>query len=153
MTKEYQSTCVIRPATLEDLPNIINDLVDAGKRDMQRGGVNPAIRIPIDLRTYETSVALSPDNKPMVLFGVNSNGNVWMQMTNEVYKHPRFLMKAIKAWLGQQKHKLLYNYIDIQNTTLLKMVKKLGFKFLRVVPKTTNNNYYVEFVRICHYHC
>lgn len=148
MAKECQSTCVIRPATIEDLPLIIENLVEPGKQDMKRGGFNPAISILLDLKTYKTSVALSPDNIPMVLFGVNENGNVWMQMTNEVYKHPRFLMKATKAWLSQQKHKLLYNYIDIQNTTLLKMVKKLGFKFLRVVPMTTNNIYYVEFVRL-----
>ncbi len=148
MAKECQSTCVIRPATIEDLPLIIENLVEPGKQDMKRGGFNPAISILLDLKTYKTSVALSPDNIPMVLFGVNKDGNVWMQMTNEVYKHPRFLMKATKAWLSQQKHKLLYNYIDIQNTTLLKMVKKLGFKFLRVVPMTTNNIYYVEFVRL-----
>lgn len=148
MSKEYHSTCVIRPATIDDLPAIIEDLVEPGKQDIRRAGVNPVIAITHDLLTYETSVALSPDNKPMVLFGVNSKGNVWMHMTNEVYKHPRFLMKATKAWLQQQRHKLLYNYIDIQNTTLLKMVKKLGFKFLRVVPMTPNNIYYVEFVRL-----
>jgi len=148
MTKECHSTCIIRPATVQDLPLIINDLVLPGKDDMKRGGYNPAISMLLDLKTYDTSVALSPDNKPMVLFGVNKDGNVWMQMTNEVYKHPRFLMKATKAWLAAQKHKLLYNYIDIQNTTLLKMVKKLGFKFLRVVPMTSNNIYYVEFVRL-----
>ena len=148
MPKEYRSSCVIRPATFDDLPPVINNLVEAGRQDMKRAGVNPALQIYIDYLTYNTYLALTPDDKPMVLFGINNEGNVWMQMTNEVYKHPRFFIQATKTWLQQQKSKILYNYIDIQNTALLKMVKKLGFKFLRVIPMTKNNNYYVEFVRL-----
>ena len=148
MPKEYHSSCVIRPATFDDLPPVISNLVDAGRQDMKRAGLNPALQIYIDFLTYNTFLALTPDQKPMVLFGINDEGNVWMQMTNEVYKHPRFFIQATKTWLQEQKSKILYNYIDIQNTALLKMVKKLGFKFLRVIPMTKNNNYYVEFVRL-----
>lgn len=148
MPKEYRSSCVIRAATVDDLPFVVNNLVEAGWQDMIRAGLNPAIQIYKDFLAYDTYLALTPDDKPMVLFGINNDGNVWMQMTNEVYKHPRFFIHAAKTWLQQQRSKILYNYIDIQNTTLLKMVKKLGFKFLRVIPMTKNNNYYVEFVQL-----
>lgn len=142
------STCLIRPATLKDLEFVQENLVDAGKQDMMRASINPVIAFLIDFKKNSLEVAMSPDNLPMVLFGVTTDGNVWMHMTNEVYKYPRFFMKATKAWIESQPHKMLYNYVDIQNTTLLKMVKRLGFKFLRVVAMPPNNNYYVEFAQI-----
>jgi hypothetical protein len=148
MPREYHSNCIIREAQLDDLPAVLDNLVEAGKKDMCRAGINPAIQLYKDYKTYNTYLALTPDQQPMVLFGINNEGNVWMQMTNEVYKHPRFFIQATKTWLQEQKSQILFNYIDIQNTALLKMVKKLGFKFLRVIPMTKNNNYYVEFVRL-----
>ena len=143
-----QSTCLTRKATIKDIPLIIDNLTQAGLQDIRRSGGNPAIKILYGLEVSDTIVAFSPDNIPLCLLGVTSNGNVWLHMTNEVYKYPRFFMKEAKAWLAKQQHQLLFNYIDIQNTALLKMVKKLGFKFLRVVPMTSNNIYYVEFVRL-----
>jgi len=143
-----QSTCFTRAATKEDIPLIIDNLTPAGLQDIKRAGSNPAIKMLYGLKVSESIVCYSPDNIPLCLLGVTSSGNIWLHMTNEVYKYPRFFMKEAKAWLAKQQHKLLFNYIDIQNTTLLKMVKKLGFKFLRVVPMTSNNIYYVEFVRL-----
>ena len=148
MTQERQSSVIIRPATVEDIPIITADLLEASRKDIDRAGQHPVLMMAEDLACYETSVALSPDGKPLALFGVNWSGNIWMQMTNEVMIHPKAFMKAAKLWLSNQPHKLLYNYIDINNTALLKMVKRLGFKFLRVVPRTRNNLYYVEIVRL-----
>ena len=148
MTTECQSSVTIRPATVKDIPLITADLLEAARLDIERAGEHPVLMMAADMATYQTSVALSSDGYPLALFGVNKDGNIWMQMTNEVKKHPIAFIKAAKLWLSNQPHKLLYNYIDINNTALLKMVKRLGFKFLRVVPMTRNNLYYVEFVRL-----
>ena len=148
MTNECQSSLTIRPATIKDISIIAANLLEAARLDIERAGQHPVLMMAEDMACYETSVALSPDGKPLALFGVNWAGNIWMQMTNEVMNHPKAFMKAAKLWLSNQPHKLLYNHIDINNTALLKMVKRLGFKFLRVVPRTRNNLYYVEIVRI-----
>jgi hypothetical protein len=148
MAKEYQSTCVIRPATLGDLPSFLDDLLDNCVMEHYRAGTNPALAVSKDMLTYNTQLALSPDGKPMVLYGINSHGNMWMQMTNEINKHPRAFVRATLDWLKKNKPRFLYNYIDIQNTTLLRFFKKLGCKFIRVVPKTMNNIYYVEVVKV-----
>jgi hypothetical protein len=148
MTQESHSAVTIRPATERDIPSIVDDLLPAARQDISRAGEHPIFMMLLDMALYKTSVAFSPDGKPLALFGVNDDGNIWMQMTNEVMKYPKSFMKAAKLWLSNQPYKLLYNYIDINNTALLKMVKRLGFKFLRVVPQTRNNLYYVEFVRL-----
>lgn len=148
MAKEYQSTCVIRPATLDDLPAFVDDLLEECVQEHRRAGTNPAIRIALDMKTYDTQLALSPDGKPMVLYGINQRGNMWMQMTNEIRKHPRAFVRLTLDWLAKKKPTFLYNFIDIQNTTLLKFFKKIGAKFIGIVPKTMNNIYYVEVVRL-----
>jgi len=146
MTDECYLDKTFRPATVSDIPLIVDNLLVAAKEDIKRAGVQPVLTMLLDMALYKTFVVLSPDGQPMALIGVNSDGNIWMHMTNEAMKYPIAFMKAAKLWLSNQPHKLLYNYIDINNTALLKMVKRLGFKFLRVVPMTRNNLYYVEFV-------
>jgi len=148
MTDECYLDKTFRPATVSDIPLIVDNLLVAAKEDIKRAGVQPVLTMLLDMALYKTFVVLSPDGQPMALIGVNSDGNIWMHMTNEAMKYPKAFMKAAKLWLSNQPHKLLYNYIDINNTALLKMVKRLGFKFLRVVPMTRNNLYYVELVRL-----
>ena len=148
MTQECYLAETIRPATLSDIPVIVDNLLPAAQQDIKRAGQHPVLMMAEDMAYYKTSVVLTPDGQPMALFGVSSTGNIWMQMTNDVLKYPKVFMKTAKLWLSNQPHKLLYNHIDINNTALLKMVKRLGFKFLRVVPRTRNNLYYVEIVRL-----
>ena len=148
MKNECYLASTIRPATVQDIPIIAANLLEAARLDIERAGQHPVLMMAEDMACYKTSVVLTPDGMPMALFGVNWAGNIWMQMTNDVLKYPKVFMKTAKLWLSEQPHKLLYNYIDINNTALLKMVKRLGFKFLRVVPMTRNNLYYVEFVRL-----
>ena len=148
MTNECYLDKTFRPATVSDIPVIVDNLLAAAKEDIKRAGVHPVLTMLLDMAQYKTCVMLSPDGQLMALIGVNGEGNIWMHMTNEAMKYPKAFMKAAKLWINNQPHKLLYNYIDINNTALLKMVKRLGFKFLRVVPMTRNNLYYVEFVRL-----
>lgn len=148
MSKESRSGCVIRQATIEDVVAVANNLIEPAVHEMRRAEINPALQLFRDFKTYTTYVALAPDDKPMGLFGVNKEGNAWMQKTNKIYEYPRYFVQAFKTWLKSQPHPLLYNYVDIQHTKELTLLKKLGFKFLRVIPMTKNNNYYVEFVRL-----
>lgn len=148
MTKECYLEDTIRPAKTSDIPVIVDNLLPAAMLDIKRAGQHPVLMMAEDMTYYKTSVVLSPDGLPMALFGVDFTGNIWMHMTNDILKYPKVFMKTAKLWLSSQPYKLLYNYIDINNTALLKMVKRLGFKFLRVVPMTRNNLYYVEIVRL-----
>lgn len=148
MPKEYQSACATRPATIHDIPSVLDDLMPAELEDFYRAGVDPVIQMLMDFQDYETTLFLSPDSKPMVLLGVNKEGNIWMQQTNEVFKHPRTFMRLAKWWLKSQPHKILHNSVDIQNTARLRMLKRLGFKCLRLHPVTKENIYYVEVVKL-----
>lgn len=150
MTKETTGYTGIRPATIDDLPEVLNDLVPAELADSKRLGVDPVVASLLDLKTYKPSIAFSPDSKPMVLFGVDDSGYTWMLNTNEVFKHPRFFMKNLKVWFENQPHKMLHSFIDIQNIARIKMLKRVGFKLLRLLPVEMNgkNHYFVEIVRL-----
>ena len=150
MTKENQGSYDIRPATIDDLPGVLNDLVQAELDDIKRLGINPVLEAVKSLRTYDTYIAFSPDSKPMVLFGTSDSGYAWMLNTNEVLKHPRSFMRQLKSWLDNQPHKVMHSVIDIQNVARIKMLKRVGFKLLRLLPIEMNgkNHYFVEIVRV-----
>lgn len=150
MTKENIGSVETRPALISDLPSVLNDLVPAELADLKRLGIDPVVTALIDLKQCKPSIIFSPDSKPMILFGVDRTGYSWMLNTNEVYKHPRFFMKTLKVWFSNQPYKLLYSCIDIQNIPRIKMLKRVGFKLLRLLPVEMNgkNHYFVEIVRL-----
>lgn len=150
MTKEDQGSYDIRPATIDDLPGVLLDLVPAELEDFKRLGINPVLSAIADLKNYDTYIAFSPDSKPMVLFGTDDSGYAWMLNTNEVFRHPRAFMRQLRDWLNNQPHKLLHSVIDIQNIARIKMLKRVGFKLLRLLPVEMNgqNYYFVEIVRL-----
>lgn len=140
----------IRAATIDDIPSVLNDLVPAELEDFKRLGINPVTAALLDIQQYDTHIAFSPDSKPMVLFGTDDSGYAWMLNTNEVFRHPRSFMRQLKAWLDSQPHKILHSIIDIQNIARIKMLKRVGFKLLRLLPVEMNgkNHYFVEIVRV-----
>ena len=149
MTKEYQGSCEHRPATIDDIPGILNDLLDAEMADCYRLGINPVIGVLSSMRGCDAVITFSPDSKPMVLHGIDSSGYAWMLNTNEVNRHPRAFMRWLKEGLSDHQHKLLHSCIDIQNISRIRMLKRVGFKLLRLLPVEMNgkNHYFVEIVR------
>lgn len=150
MTKECQSYCEHRQATIDDIPGILNDLLEAELSDCRRLGIDPVIGAVTSLKGSETVIAFSPDDKPMALVGVDPEGYAWMLNTNEVLKHPRAFMRWLKGYISYKSYKILHSVIDIQNVTRIRMLKRVGFKLLRLLPVEMNgrNHYFVEIVRI-----
>lgn len=139
----------IKPARIEDVAYVANNLLQEGIQDFLRAGINPVLQMSLDVTVDKSYVVLSPDNVPAALLGISRDGCMWMNMTHEIRKHPKAFIKAAKKWINELDHPILWNQVDIQNTQLLKFIKLLGFKFLRILPFGTNNIYYVEFVKLC----
>ena len=137
----------VRPATLEDVPLIAKDLLKEGIEDFNRAGMNPVLCMAYDTLNSKTFLLISPDNKPAALFGVYADGCIWMNMTNEIRKHPKAFIKEAKEFI-KTLGPILWNQVDIQNNNLRKFLRLIGFKVINVVLCDTKNIYYVEFAKV-----
>ena len=71
-------------------------------------------------------------------------------MTKVVDQCPIAFIRACKRIVNSLERPMLYNTIDIQNTSLIKFIKHLGFKVINVVAVEPSNNYHVEIVKLWH---
>ena len=136
----------IRQATLSDIPAVAGDLLEAGIEDLGRAGYQPVLTMVND----ESYLATTDDGKPICMFGISDTGCIWLHMTHEVQKYPIAFIRAAKKFINNLERPILYNWIDIQNTSLNKFIKHLGFKVINVVAVEPSNNYHVEIVKLWH---
>lgn len=137
----------VRPATLKDVPVIASDLLKEGIEDFARAGMHPVLCMAADILSSKTFLVISPDNKPAALFGVYADGCIWMNMTNEIRRHPKTFIKEARK-VVKTLGPLLWNRVDIQNNNLRKFLRLMGFKVINVVLCDTRNIYYVEFAKV-----
>ena len=138
-----------RLPTLADAAHTALDLQPDDMREVVDGsGMHPVLAIARSVVAIYTVVFDTPDGKIVAMAGIDDTGCIWMLSTNEVRNHPIAFMRALKRWLNSLPHKLHYNIADIRNVAHLKLLKHLGYKFLRVIPTGPNNLYFVEFVKI-----
>ena len=139
----------IRIATLSDVPSVALDLRKEDKREVMEGfGLNPALALAELVLSNYTVIFYTPDGRTAGMAGVSNDGCVWMLCTDAIDKFPITFIRQARNWLNTLPHKLLYNIADIRNIEHLKLLKHLGFKFLRVIPHGPNNLYFVEFAKL-----
>ena len=90
----------------------------------------------------------SPHGKAVGVAGVTPGNIIWMLCTDEGDNHPHTFVREAKRWIESRKEKLLWNYMDPRNKVHLKLLKFLGFKFLRKVPFGPNQLPFIEFCRV-----
>ena len=137
----------VRPATLQDVSEIAVSLIPESLAEFKRAGVHPVLSMAQDLRTSDTRVILSPSGIPCAIVGVATDGCGWMSMTNEIRRHKVGFVRFFREYINQLGP-FLWSVVDIQNTTLHKFLKLLGYKALGVTVGDTRNIYYVEFARV-----
>tara|TARA_R100001082_G_scaffold109053_1_gene85449 strand:- start:13016 stop:13453 length:438 start_codon:yes stop_codon:yes gene_type:complete len=139
----------IRIATLSDVPTIALNLREEDYREVIEGfGANPLLSIASEVVSNYTVIFYTPDGKAAGMAGVSKDGCIWMLCTNAIDKFPITFIRQAKNWVNTLPHKLLYNIVDIRNFQHLKLLKHLGFKFLRIIPNGPNNLYFIEFAKL-----
>ena len=94
-------------------------------------GVYPTIDIPL-MSLKGTCVSFTvPDGRIAGLAGIESDGLIWMVCTDAIDDFPITFAREAKRFIDSRSEPLLWNYADKRNTTHLKLLKFLGFKFLR----------------------
>ena len=137
-----------KPATIEDVPELVNQIVDAGLKDFDRLGMNPILAVAWFVHEEDCYLFYGPDGSLYGIYGVSDDNFLWVQMTNQVKKNPITAVRFGKALMEYIDRPLLWTTIDLQNTQLIKFVRHLGFKVLRMYPSEPDNYYSLEIVRL-----
>ena len=108
----------------------------------------PRWYIPFAAFNGDTVYFNVPNGKTAGLAGVQEGGKIWMLCTPAIHDYPLTFAREAKRFIESREEKLLWNIVDKRNTAHLKLLKFLGFKFLRELKHGPNNITFIEFCRV-----
>lgn len=145
----------IHPITPEAAIAVASNLREPDYREITEGhGRDPMVAIPECATNGETVYFTSPDDRIAGIAGVQPpDGRIWMLCTPVVDDFPMTFIRQSKKFIDSREDKLLWNVVDKRNTLHLKLLKFLGFKFLREFPFGPNNLPFIEFCYVPRRRC
>ena len=139
----------IHPITIEAAIEVASNLRDDDYREVKEGhGHEPLLYIPASAFCGDTVWFEVPNGKTAGLAGVQDGGLIWMLCTNAIHDYPLTFAREAKRFVESRKEELLWNIVDKRNTAHLKLLKFLGFKFLRELKHGPNQLTFIEFCRV-----
>ena len=134
---------------MEATVEVASNLTPADYREVCEGhGLFPRFHIPMSAMQGDNVVVQTPDGKTAAIGGVTEEGQIWLLSTPRIKEHPLALAKDIKRFVDNRTEKLLWNIVDKRNTDHLKLLKFLGFKFLREFKYGPNQLTFIEFCSV-----
>ena len=134
---------------MEAAVEVASNLTPADYQEVCEGhGFFPRFHIPMSAMQGDNVVVQTPDGKTAAIGGVTEEGQIWLLSTPRIKEHPLALAKDIKRFVDNRTEKLLWNIVDKRNTDHLKLLKFLGFKFLREFKYGPNQLTFIEFCRV-----
>ena len=109
-------------------------------------GIIPTIDIPIASQRGFCVYFTVPNGETAGICGIN-DGEIWMLCTPAIHKYPVTFAREAKRFIDSRPEKVLYNVVDKRNVVHLKLLKFLGFKFIREVPFGPNQLPFIEFIK------
>jgi hypothetical protein len=138
----------IHPITYEAAYQVASNLRPEDAREVIEGhGHIPKIHIPLFSRRGFCVYFTVPNGKTAGIAGVTEDGAIWMLCTNAIHEYPITFAREAKRFIDSRPEKLLWNLADKRNKLHLKLLKFLGFKFLREVTYGPNNLTFIEFCK------
>ena len=139
----------IHPITIEAAIEVASNLRDDDYREVKEGhGHEPLLYIPASAFCGDTVWFEVPNGRTAGLAGVQDGGQIWMLCTNAIHDYPLTFAREAKRFVESRKEELLWNIVDKRNTAHLKLLKFLGFKFLRELKHGPNQLTFIEFCRV-----
>lgn len=139
----------IYPLTKEVAVEVASNLRPEDYREVTEGhGHNPLYSLLVGASSGYSGAWLTPDNKWGAAFGIGPENGIWMLCTPEIHKHPMSFTRKCKRFIDSRPEELLWNIADKRNVVHLKLLRFLGFKFLREVTYGPNNLTFIEFCRV-----
>ena len=137
----------VHPITEEAAAEVASNLRPDDLREVVEGhGLDPMAELLRVARIGSAVYFTVPDGKTAGLAGVGDDGAIWMLCTPEIERYPITFAREAKRYVDSREEPLLWNIVDCRNTVHLKLLKFLGFKFLR---KVKNGPYQLDFIEFC----
>ena len=139
----------IHPITLEAATEVASNLRPDDLREVEEGpGIEPTL-LPFLMSKNRSYVYFTvPDGKTAGMAGVGKEGDIWMLCTPEIHRYPITFAREAKRYVDSRTEPLLWNIVDSRNKAHLRLLKFLGFKFLRKLKHGPNNVTFIEFCRV-----
>ena len=139
----------IHPITTEAALTVASNLRSDDFREVTEGhGLDPITFLPFVAQEGAAVYFTVPDGKTAGLAGVGEGGVIWMLCTPDIQRYPITFAREAKRYVDSREEPLLWNIVDCRNTVHLKLLKFLGFKFLRKLNHGPNNLQFIEFCRV-----
>ena len=138
----------IHPITLEAASEVASNLRPDDHRELTEGwGINP-MQLAAIVQDGDSVWFEVPNGKTAGMAGVDPGGIIWMLCTPAIHEYPVTFARESKRYVESRTEPLLWNIVDKRNTVHLKLLKFLGFKFLREVSHGPNQLSFIEFCRV-----
>ena len=140
----------IHPITLEAALEVASNLRPEDRREVEEGhGYDPIEYAKFIAQEGSTVYFTVPNGKTAGMAGVSTEGAIWMICTEAIKEYPHTFARESKRFVESRTEPLLWNVADRRNTVHLKLLKFLGFKFLRELKYGPNQISFIEFCRVC----
>ena len=137
------------PITVEAAIEVASNLRPDDRRELEEGhGFNPMEHLVLTAHKGSCVSFDMPNGKTAGMAGVDTGGLIWMLCTPAIEEYPIAFIREAKRFVERQPDKLLWNIIDKRNTVHLKLLKFLGFKFIREIKYGPHQLSFIEFCRV-----
>ena len=138
----------IHPITEEAALYVASNLLPDDYKEVAEGhGHDPMEAITACTLIGDTVYFTAPNNEIAGIAGVQEDGKIWMLCTPVILKYPHTFAKQAKIFVESRNEKLLWNIVDKRNRVHIKLLRFLGFKFLRELKHGPNQLSFMEFCR------
>tara|TARA_E500000305_G_scaffold99215_1_gene91255 strand:+ start:504 stop:959 length:456 start_codon:yes stop_codon:yes gene_type:complete len=139
----------IHPITLEAAIEVASNLRPEDRREVEEGhGVDPMEHLTSVAQSSSCVYFKVPNGKTAGMAGVDPGGQIWMLCTPAINEYPLTFAREAKRYVESRNEKLLWNIVDKRNIVHLKLLRFLGFKFLRELKYGPNKLTFIEFCRV-----
>ena len=139
----------IHPATVEAALRVASNLLPDDYREVKEGhGHDPLSAMIVGFHNCDAVYFTNPKDEICGMAGVHENGQIWMLCTHSILDFPHTFAREAKRYVNARTEKLLWNIVDERNKIHLKLLRFLGFKFLRRLTYGPNNLSFIEFCRV-----
>ena len=139
----------IHPITIKAAVEVASNLRPDDRREVEEGhGLDPLVELVKEAHRGSSVYFTVPNGKTAGMAGVNEGGAVWMLCTSAIEEYPITFVREARRWVESRPEPLLWNIVDERNEVHLKLLKFLGFKFLRKISHGPIKLSFIEFCRV-----
>ena len=127
----------VRVPTLEDVEEVLKDVRFADRSEWYAGtGVLMPTSLEAAIRGSDTVLTAVEDGKPLIMWGSDKDGRLWMFATNAAVPKAHRLHRILRPELDRliRWYGSVFCFADCRNAVHLKWLRWLGFEELGVIP-------------------